>query len=200
MEKIANKLLTAAVGLTTAHSAQAAIFYTDTSSAGLTLGTGSGSSIYIDFDSMSASSSNPDGVDITINGKPGSAEGAYVDPLGVWSLFSDSGDLAKFAEGAPISGSLTSGTSQFFESPWNAPNDGIGYFGVTNGTGSMNGWVKVDYNDAADTIQLLGFAYNDNGPINAGQTAIPEPASAAAAAALLAGGVAAFRRRENRTA
>jgi hypothetical protein len=79
--------------------------------------------------------------------------------------------------------------------PWNSPNDGQGYLGFHNSVSGNQAWLLINYDDDANSIQLLGIGYNNSGTLTAGETAIPEPATATALAALLAGGVAAFRRR-----
>ncbi len=77
------------------------------------------------------------------------------------------------------------------------------FAGIHNG--SEFGWVRLRYDDNAqgfpDTITAIDWAYNTNGPINAGQiSATPEPGSLSLF--LLAGGAAGIRalRRRKKTA
>jgi hypothetical protein len=48
-------------------------------------------------------------------------------------------------------------------------------------SGPEFGWIRLRYDDNAqgypDTITAIDWAYNTNGPIDAGQTAVPEPGS-----------------------
>lgn len=202
-KKTTHKLITAAIGVAASQSAQAAFFSADVSSAGLSISTTTPGSIYLDFDSMSASTSPIFGSDLKITSgvKP---ESLYVEARNGWFNPKLSDFAIKLAEGEPLNldnGSGPYATLEFFGGgPWNSPNDGVGYLGIAN-LDDAQAWVKINYNDAANTVQLLAFGYNSDGAILAGQTsAIPEPASAAAMAALLAGGVAAFGRRQKRAA
>ena len=215
-KKTTHKLITAAIGVAASQSAQAAFFSADVSSAGLSYSTTTAGSIYLDFDSMSASTSSITGADLTIrNGaKPGlsgftNSENPYAKASNGWLIPNEPIQglpfdfTIKLAEGEPLNVGDSIGAFANLEfnqyGPWDSPNDGVGYFGITNGPAQA--WVKINYNDAANTLQLLAFGYNSDGAILAGQTsAIPEPASAAAMAALLAGGVAAFGRRQKRAA
>ncbi len=155
---------------------------------------------------MSASTSPIFGTDLKIisGGKPELNDSLYVEARNVWFNPTASGRAIKLAEGEPLSfgnGMSPYATLEFMGvGSWNSPNDGVGYLGIFN-FDQAQAWVKINYNDAANTLQLLAFGYNSDGAILAGQTsAIPEPASAAAMAALLAGGVAAFGRRQKRAA
>ena len=214
-KKTTHKLITAAFGVAASQSAQAAFFSADVSSAGLSSSTVTGGSIYLDFDSMSASMSSINEADLTIvsGTKPfENGQFSYVIANGGWKIPTEGmpglpyfvRTPIKLAEGEPLNVIDRISPYGFLEfrgfGPWNSPNDGVGYFGITS-TGPAQAWVKINYNDAANTLQLLAFGYNSDGAILAGQSsAIPEPASAAAMAALLAGGVAAFGRRQKRAA
>jgi MYXO-CTERM domain-containing protein len=78
-------------------------------------------------------------------------------------------------------------------------SSGVGFAGLRldlGGTGGFNyGWARIDYNDDANTMTLLDFAYETTPDVGI-TTPIPEPHSLALAA-LGAAGIGALRRRHN---
>ncbi|MFP4260227.1 MAG: PEP-CTERM sorting domain-containing protein [Opitutales bacterium] len=77
--------------------------------------------------------------------------------------------------------------------PWNAGTDTItGYATFQSETGQ--GWAHLLYDDGANSVQLLEFAYNDSGTLNAG--AVPEPSTYPAITGVFALGMALWRRRK----
>lgn len=194
---------TAAAGALTS-SASAAFHVADFSSSPISLTAGS-DGIYIDFDTAGVSTESLSGYDVmlTFDTMTNSTEKLYSGTVSGWSTSpetSDSTSAARLSFGDSIYGSeFTKDTNSFLDlhdaGAWQTETEVTGYLGYDNGVGQA--WVKVFYDDAANSVSVLGVGYNDSGTLTAGQTAsaIPEPASAAALAALLAGGIAAFRRR-----
>ena len=191
-----------------ANFAGAAIVSADFSSSPFTIGDTT-SSIYIDFEAGTASTVSDVNQDVRLafvsnTEKPrveavnssGWAAASYT--AGPYSVSFAS--KLSFGDSIPLSGSSTAyleKNSSSPGSPWNTPNDGIGYLGLSKGP--LQSWLRVNYNDTANTLSLLGVGYNSDGSLLAGQTAaVPEPGASAAAAALLAGGVAAYSRRRRK--
>jgi hypothetical protein len=116
--------------------------------------------------------------------------------------------LGKLSEGDAISDSNDFALGEYpefeFEDgsdyPWN--DGGTGYVGLRFDIAGQThyGWAQFTYDDAADTLTLLDFAYENTAgaSILAGNTGvIPEPGSAALLMALASGAVAAYRRRRH---
>jgi hypothetical protein len=94
----------------------------------------------------------------------------------------------------------TSNTSPYFEftgsGPWKDDTAGnVGYAALQNTATSKEMWLAIDYDDTANTLKLISFAFADTADdIVAGQ--VPEPAETGALMALAAGSVALYRRRK----
>ncbi|MDI1318755.1 MAG: hypothetical protein PSW75_00990 [bacterium] len=120
-----------------------------------------------------------------------------IEGLGA-SIASDNGWAKNFSFGSSIS--TSDNGSLFLNDPSGSnPNWAYGtrgYLGVqfTAGTnGLVNGWIDVLY---GPYLTVYGFAYETSGgPIAAGATAIPEPATATLAVGLLAAGVVLYLKR-----
>jgi len=73
----------------------------------------------------------------------------------------------------------------------------IGYAALQNTSTDKEIWLAIDYDDTANTLKLISFAYADNADnVTAGQ--VPEPAETGALMALAAGSVALYRGRQKR--
>ncbi len=88
---------------------------------------------------------------------------------------------------------------------WGGGGTSSGFIGFSflNADTTVYGFVELNYNDDANTMELVRFAYDVTGaPIEAGAavsaSAVPEPASAPALMGLLAGSAAAFGARRRR--
>jgi hypothetical protein len=98
----------------------------------------------------------------------------------------------------------TSITSPHFEfagiGPWKDDTAGnVGYAALQNTATSKEMWLAIDYDDTANTLKLISFAFaNNTDNVTAGQ--VPEPAETGALMALAAGSVALYRSRKKRLA
>ncbi len=185
------KLAVATAAGSLAQVAGAAIIVGDFSSSPYTSTVGS--SIYIDFDSGTAANASIDNFDATLLFEFNSNEKPTVRTSGGWRVNVSGNYASKLTSGAPVAASgPTLGYMENYGRGWDGTN-GQGYLGFHNVSTNNQAWASINYNDVANTIQLLAIGYNDSGSLTAGQ--IPEPASAAALAALFAGGAAAFQRR-----
>jgi hypothetical protein len=98
----------------------------------------------------------------------------------------------------------TSNTSPYFEftgsGPWKDDTAGnVGYAALQNTATSKEMWLAIDYDDTANTLKLISFAFaNNTDNVTAGQ--VPEPAETGALMALAAGSVALYRSRKKRLA
>jgi hypothetical protein len=117
-------------------------------------------------------------------------------------ITSDSGWAKNFSFGSVIS-SADNGSLSLNDPSGNNPSwvyGTRGYLGVqfTAGTdGLVNGWIDVLY---GPYLTVYGFAYETSGgPIAAGATAIPEPATTTAATGLLAAGAVLWLKRRRPT-
>jgi hypothetical protein len=176
--------------------------------------------IFTDVVDIGASYSDSMYVDMGASGAAGSASNSYfaaadfqlymfasnnyrptIDGLGA-VITSDSGWAKNFTFGSLISSADTG--SLFLNDPSGSNPSWVygtrGYLGVqfTAGTdGLVNGWIDVLY---GPYLTVYGFAYETSGgPIAAGATAIPEPASTTAATGLLATGVVLWLKRRRQT-
>jgi hypothetical protein len=84
---------------------------------------------------------------------------------------------------------------------------GSGYLGFSFLNGATDetnyGFVEINYNDDANTLELVRFAYDNTGAgilAGASLTAVPEPSTTAAVMALVAGSAALFTARRRRAA
>jgi hypothetical protein len=209
--KTTSKLaFTATAAGTLVPAAGAAIIYTDFSGEPISI-VDPTTAIYIDFDTGHAGllgygESPPSDADagfgfLVGNTEKPVAQSSAFNSTSSWQISVDDSETSlgvlKLSAGVsiPLNPSYFSGLSYYGEGNWASPNDGEGYVGFFNTDTNAQAWALINYNAGDDTISLLGIAYNPDGAILTGQTAIPEPASGAALAALLAGGTAAFRRR-----
>lgn len=196
MPQNTSKLAVVAAASSLAPISGAAIISADFSSSPITIG--SSDVIYVDFETATASSSFTPGSDADLFFAFGFQEKPAVQTSGSWGANTTGSYVQKLAFNDPIQPSGSGGL--YLESvgggSWGAPNDGLGYLGLHNSSTGSQAWLYIDYNDAANTLTLLGVGYNPDGTLAAGEVSvIPEPASAALMAALLAGGSAAFQRR-----
>jgi hypothetical protein len=90
---------------------------------------------------------------------------------------------------------------------WGGGGTSSGYLGFSFLNGATNdpnyGFVEINYNDDANTLELVRFAYDDTGAgilAGASLTAVPEPSTTAAVMALVAGSAALFTARRRRAA
>lgn len=89
--------------------------------------------------------------------------------------------------------------------PWTGGGSGFLGFSFLNGTTNETnyGFVEINYNDTANTLELVRFAYDNTGAgilAGASLTAVPEPSTTAAVMALVAGSAALFTARRRRAA
>lgn len=90
---------------------------------------------------------------------------------------------------------------------WGGGGTSSGFLGFSFLNGATNetnyGFVEINYNDDADALELVRFAYDNTGAgilAGASLTAVPEPSTTAAVMALVAGSAALFTARRRRTA
>ena len=108
--------------------------------------------------------------------------------------------VARYNFGETLDFSTPSNTSPLFEDagdgPWiNDTAGNVGYAALQNTATSKEMWLAIDYDDTANTLKLISFAFADTADdIVAGQ--VPEPAETGALMALAAGSVALYRRRK----
>lgn len=199
------RLTLGATALASAASAtQAAIVYTDLSSNPLVVGTSQ--EVYVNFLGGTAGTSVPQSYDVSLRFGTDPQFNPNLEKPEVFSANSNNfvvgtgNQAARLSAGTPITGGsgFADQTTAYLEEndigPWQGTS-GEAFVGWKNTAANQDAWLRINYNDAANSYVLTGFAINDSGALTAGQTVIPEPASAAALAALLAGGVATFRRR-----
>jgi len=180
----------------------------------------SGTPLFIDFDTLSVSSSNFSGYDATLiasddgDGNISSFVAYSVSASVVVGGYTfarklDAGTLVNASLG--FDGSNLAYFSRFTgdHSPdWQGAT--TGYIGLktldisTADQASHYGWLKISINADASTITLLAFGYNKtpNAGLLTGQTSgeaptpVPEPATSAALLALGAAGLVAYRQRK----
>lgn len=196
----------------TASSASAAIFVSGDLSSDDIIASDGGDNIYIDIGNNSATAATsgtgdlelyfvaaeqpafvgaggPSGFTVhttesTVTGVPPMPDPAYVARV-------DSGDAPTGFTANIVDGMENNGLG-----PWEAGAGTVtGYATFEhNSSSGGQGWAHLLYDDGANSVQLLEFAYNDSGPLNAG--AVPEPSTYAAITGALALGLAFFRRRK----
>lgn len=160
--------------------------------------------VYIDFSTGGASLSEGPNYDISIGSIFTNSEKPTASILNDDYAVAITGSYAtRFSFGDALNFDSTFDTSAQLEASdsgvWEGDTGGqIGYLGFNNTTTSMEAWVAIDYDDTANTIDVLSFGVasaSDN--MTAGQ-AVPEPSETAALMILAAGSAALYRRRKRR--
>ena len=168
------------------------------------LATGS-SSLYIDFDAGTFSSTAFAASDIRVYFGAGNLEFPAVNPDGNWGVAVNSSGgsyTRRYNYGASLDFTFTKTVNSsilevFGTGEWEAQTGAsTSYLGVKNLTDQREVWIGIRYNDAANSMTIESFAVAPGAAnMSAGQVAIPEPAEAGALMALLAGSAAVYQRR-----
>jgi hypothetical protein len=197
-------------------SASAAVVISDPAdvSTAFSVNTASSTNVYFDVDGGASGNAPFAGADYFLNYTNDSAEkpelAALLSTNALGPVQAAKGGTSndytvKFGSGAVIdaahptwasNGWLENGNNN--DGLWTS--NGVGFAGLRfdlGGTGSFNyGWARIDYNDDANTMTLLDFAYETTPNVGI-TTPIPEPHSLALAALGAAGICALRQRRQN---
>ena len=199
---------TIAASTAAAPLAHGAIVVTDVNE---TIGIAENSSetLFVDF-SAGAFSPTQDGHDISLFFAFSNSEKPSLNILNTSyavAIPHDTFNLVRYNFGDSIDASYSSNSNAFFYFANENNNSGnwindvggsSGYVALQNTSTSKEIWIEIDYDDEADTLDVIRFAYADaSDNITAGQ--VPEPAQSAALMALLAGSAALFSRRGKRS-
>lgn len=170
------------------------------------LATGS-SSLYIDFDAGTFSSTSFAASDLRLYFGSGILDFPAANPEGDWGVAVNSSGgsyTRRYSYGASMDFSFTKTINSsilevFGTGEWEGQDGSVtSYLGLKNVADQREVWVGIRYNDAANTLTVESFAVAPGtADMLAGEipAAIPEPAEAGAVMALLAGSVAVFHRR-----
>ena len=164
------------------------------------------SSLYIDFDAGTFSSTAFAASDIRVYFGAGNLEFPAVNPDGNWGVAvnSSGGSYTKrYTYGASLDFTFTKTVNSsilevFGTGEWEGQNGTTtSYLGVKNMVDQREAWIGIRYNDAANSMTIESFAVAP-GSANmlAGHAPIPEPAQAGAVMALVAGAAVMYRRRQ----
>ncbi|MEO0509775.1 MAG: hypothetical protein AAF065_07950 [Verrucomicrobiota bacterium] len=162
-----------------------------------------GDELYIDIDGMSTvvQASAPAGADFRLQDYGGDEFDLYRQSSPGGTVRSTGFSIRDFSSGETIGVANTFSAGGTFYNGGTFDNSLGQYAGVAfdSGSGIRYGWLQLQFDQVANTINLVDFAYDDSGAdIAAG--AVPEPAHAPVIAALLAGSAAACMRRQQKKA
>ncbi len=162
----------------------------------------SGQAIFVDFSNGIADNSTTFNDDISLQ-FGGSEKPRVQFSNNNYSIADNGGYIARYSFGSDLNFTNPITATRYFErsnaGPWEGDTGGTSYFAVKNTTTSKEAWVAIQYNDAANTLDLISFAVADaSDNITAGQTVVPEPAETAALMVLVAGSAALYRKRQQK--